>query len=111
MIERFAEEAEIDAAKKARLLDLTANQRTAMQALRDAEISGDITRAEFRVKAEELRIAHRKQMTDLLTAEEYLMWQDMRQGYGPGWYSGSRRMDSPRGNRAGGRRGMQRGNW
>ena len=111
MIERFAEEAEIDAAKKGRLMELTANQRTSMQALRDAEISGDITREEFRVKAEELRIAHRRQMTDILTAEEYLMWQDMRQGNGPGWYSGNRRMDTPRGNRAGDRRGMQRGNW
>jgi hypothetical protein len=111
MIERFAEEAEIDAAKKDRLMELTANQRTSMQALRDAELNGDITRAEFLVKAEELRIGHRKEMTDLLTAEEYLMWQDMRQGNGPGWYSGNRRMDSPRGNRPGGRRGMQRGNW
>jgi Spy/CpxP family protein refolding chaperone len=111
MIERFADDAGIDAAKKAGLLQLTAKQRASMQALRDAEISGEITRTEFRVKAEELRIEHRNEMTKLLTTEEYLMWQDMRQANRPGWNAGNRRWDSPRGTRAGGRRGVQRGNW
>jgi hypothetical protein len=108
-VNRFADEAGIENARKEKLLGITTRQQNAMQALRDEMIDGTITAAEFRVKSEDLRIAHRNEIRDVLSAEEYLMWQDGRRGDRPGWNAGQRRGDGPRGVRPGSRRGMQRG--
>jgi hypothetical protein len=110
MIENYAERTGLDAGKKARIIELTSAHQKSMQALRDAEISGEISRIEFRNKSDELRLNHRKAMQEVLTEEEYLQWQNERRGDRPGWYDGWQRRSAGWGNRPG-RRGFQRGYW
>jgi hypothetical protein len=110
MIQGIAGKMELDAEKTAAILDLNAKHRKSMQALRDSEISGEISWTEFRNKSDELRLDHRKAMQDVLTEEEYAEWQSAMWGNRSGWNYGNRRRPADRGARMG-RRGPQRGNW